>query len=70
MKLHDEKKIMNKLEDNLHISIVPFHFATLSSFFVNMNKEKPQWHVNETVFVLLFSQFIIITMFLNLVSNK
>lgn len=43
------EKIMNKLESNLYISIVPFHFAFLSSLFLNMTKEKAQQHVNESV---------------------
>lgn len=43
------EKVMNKLESNLNIFIVPFHFAFLSSLFVNMTKEKAQQHVNERV---------------------
>lgn len=43
------EKVMNKLESNLHISIVPFNFAFWSSLFVNMTKEKAQQHANESV---------------------
>lgn len=46
------EKVMNKLESNLNISIVPFHFAFLSNLFVNITKEKAQ-----QVFDLVFSQF-------------
>lgn len=50
------EKVMNKLETNLHISIVPFNFAFLSSLFVNMTKEKVQQHVNESVWPCSFIQ--------------
>lgn len=50
-------KVMNKLTNNLHISIVPFHFAFLSSWFVNVTKEKAQQHVNESVFLVSFNNY-------------